>query len=146
MSFFSEPKEIERLPEKDVDRLYPLMRYRVFISIFIGYMGYYFVRNTTSVLSGVLHMSATDIGIISCAGFLSYGISKFISGLLSDRSNSKIFLSLGLFLSGLVNLLIGYIPGIITSVTLFSTMYLLNGWIQGMGYPRGKNTGLLVLK
>ncbi|HBU8874568.1 TPA: MFS transporter [Escherichia coli] len=140
MSFFSEPKDIERLPEKDVDRLYPLMRYRVFISIFIGYMGYYFVRNTTSVLSGVLHMSATDIGIISCAGFLSYGISKFISGLLSDRSNSKIFLSLGLFLSGLVNLLIGYIPGIITSVTLFSTMYLLNGWIQGMGYPPGAKT------
>ncbi|ENY6952501.1 MFS transporter, partial [Shigella flexneri] len=50
------------------------------------------------------------------------------------------FLSLGLFLSGLVNFLIGYIPGIITSVTLFSTMYLLNGWIQGMGYPPGAKT------
>lgn len=140
MSFLSEPKEVKRLKKEDVDRIYPVMRYRVFISIFIGYMGYYFVRNTTSVLSGILHMSATDIGIISCAGFLSYGISKFISGLISDRSNSKVFLSLGLFLSGLVNFLIGYIPGIITSVTLFSTMYLLNGWIQGMGYPPGAKT------
>ncbi|ENG1399684.1 MFS transporter, partial [Escherichia coli] len=140
MSLFTEPKEIERLPSEEIERLYPVLRYRVFISIFLGYMGYYFVRNTTSVLSGVLHMSATEIGIISCAGFLSYGISKFVSGLISDRSNSKVFLSLGLFLSGLVNFLIGYIPGIITSVTLFSTMYLLNGWIQGMGYPPGAKT------
>lgn len=140
MNFLKEPDEIERLPSEEVNKLYPVMRYRVFISIFIGYMGYYFVRNTTSVLSGILHMSATEIGIISCAGFLSYGISKFISGLISDRSNSKIFLSAGLFLSGLVNFFIGYIPGILTSVTLFTVMYLLNGWIQGMGYPPGAKT------
>lgn len=140
MALFTEPKEIERLPKKEIDRLYPIMRYRVFLSIFVGYMGYYLVRNTTSVLSGVLHMSATEIGFISCCGFLAYGISKFVSGLISDRSNSKTFLSIGLFLSGLVNFLIGYIPGIITSVTLFSTMYLLNGWIQGMGYPPGAKT------
>ncbi|HHR6078072.1 TPA: MFS transporter [Providencia alcalifaciens] len=140
MSLLQEPKEIERLPKDKIDKLYPIMRYRVFISIFIGYMGYYFVRNTTSVLSGILHMSATEIGIISCAGFLSYGISKFVSGLISDRSNSKIFLSIGLFLSGLVNVFIGYIPGILTSVTLFTVMYLLNGWIQGMGYPPGAKT------
>lgn len=69
MSLFTEPKEIERLPSEEIERLYPVLRYRVFISIFLGYMGYYFVRNTTSVLSGVLHMSATEIGIISCAGF-----------------------------------------------------------------------------
>lgn len=140
MGLFTEPKEIARLPQKEIDRVYPVMRYRVFLSIFVGYMGYYMVRNTTSVLSGVLHMSATEIGFIACCGYLAYGISKFVSGLMSDRSNAKTFLSCGLFLSGLVNFLIGYIPGIITSVTMFSVMYLLNGWIQGMGYPPGAKT------
>ncbi|WP_075181983.1 MFS transporter [Pantoea sp. 1.19] len=140
MSFFREPAATARLPAAQIDKVYPRRRYRVFVSIFIGYMGYYFVRNTTSVLSGILHLSATDIGIISCASFLAYGVSKFVSGLLSDRSNARFFLSAGLFLSGLVNVLIGWLPGILTSVTLFTTMYLLNGWIQGMGYPPGAKT------
>lgn len=128
------------LPKELVNKKYKTSRYRVFSGIFIGYMGYYLVRNSTGVLSGILEMSATDIGIISCAGFLAYGISKFVSGLISDRSNSKVFLSLGLFLSGLVNLLIGVIPGIVTSVMLFTVMYLINGWLQGMGYPPGART------
>lgn len=137
---FSPPAAKPLLPKKQIDKVYFISRYRVFFSIFIGYMCYYLVRNSTSVLSGVLDMSATEIGIISCAGFLAYGISKFVSGLISDRSNSKVFLSLGLFLSGLVNLLIGIIPEIITSVLLFTIMYLINGWIQGMGYPPGART------
>lgn len=139
-ALFKTPPAIERLPADKIDRVYTRTRYRVFASIFIGYMGYYFVRNSTSVLSGILEMSATDIGIITCAGFLAYGISKFVSGLISDRSNSKVFLATGLFLSGLVNLLIGAIPGIVSSVMLFTIMYLINGWIQGMGYPPGART------
>lgn len=91
------PEPAERLPASKIKSVFTFNRYRVFLSIFIGYMGYYFVRNSTSVLSGVLEMSATEIGIITCAGFLSYGLSKFISGLISDRSNSKVFLALGLF-------------------------------------------------
>lgn len=140
LNLFKAPPPKKRLPKEKINKTYKISRYRVFSSIFIGYMGYYFVRNSTSVLSGILEMSATDIGIISCAGFLAYGLSKFISGLISDRSNSKIFLASGLFLSGLVNVLIGAIPGIVTSVLLFTIMYLINGWIQGMGYPPGART------
>ncbi|HGD1542738.1 TPA: MFS transporter [Streptococcus agalactiae] len=103
-------------------------------------MGYYFVRNTTSILSGILNMSATEIGIITCASYIAYGLSKFISGLISDESNSKIFLPVGLFLTGLVNVLIGVIPSVITSIWLFTIMYLINGWLQGMGYPPGART------
>ena len=117
-----------------VRRLYPRYRVRVFIGIFVGYMGYYFVRNTTAVLSGILQMSATQIGIISCASYVAYGISKFVSGHIADSSNAKIFLPLGLVLSGVVNILIGVIPGIISTVWIFTVMYLINGWLQGMGY------------
>ena len=117
-----------------VRQLYPRYRVRVFIGIFVGYMGYYFVRNTTAVLSGILQMSATQIGIISCASYVAYGISKFVSGHIADSSNAKIFLPLGLVLSGVVNILIGVIPGIISTVWIFTVMYLINGWLQGMGY------------
>ncbi|WP_159561247.1 MFS transporter [Streptococcus halichoeri] len=134
------PEKRPRLSEAEIKRKYPRYRIQVLISIFIGYMGYYFVRNTTSILSGILKMSATEIGIITCASYIAYGLSKFISGLISDESNSKVFLPIGLFLTGLVNVLIGVIPSVITSIWLFTIMYLINGWLQGMGYPPGART------
>lgn len=134
------PQKRERLSAEEIKHKYPRYRVQVLISIFVGYMGYYFVRNTTSILSGILNMSATEIGIITCASYIAYGLSKFISGLISDESNSKIFLPVGLFLTGLVNVLIGVIPSVITSIWLFTIMYLINGWLQGMGYPPGART------
>lgn len=134
------PKKKARLPESEIKRKYPRYRLQVLVSIFIGYMGYYFVRNTTSILSGILNMSATEIGIITCASYIAYGVSKFVSGLISDESNSKIFLPLGLFLTGIINVFIGVIPSVITSIWLFTIMYLINGWLQGMGYPPGART------
>ncbi|HEO2908877.1 TPA: MFS transporter [Streptococcus agalactiae] len=134
---FAPPQKRERLSAEEIKHKYPRYRVQVLISIFVGYMGYYFVRNTTSILSGILNMSATEIGIITCASYIAYGLSKFISGLISDESNSKIFLPVGLFLTGLVNVLIGVIPSVITSIWLFTIMYLINGWLQGMGYPPG---------
>ncbi|HIC0260964.1 TPA: MFS transporter [Streptococcus agalactiae] len=137
---FAPPQKRERLSAEEIKHKYPRYRVQVLISIFVGYMGYYFVRNTTSILSGILNMSATEIGIITCASYIAYGLSKFISGLISDESNSKIFLPVGLFLTGLVNVLIGVIPSVITSIWLFTIMYLINGWLQGMGYPPGART------
>lgn len=137
---FAPPQKRERLSAEEIKHKYPRYRVQVLISIFVGYMGYYFVRNTTSILSGILNMSATEIGIITCASYIAYGLSKFISGLISDESNSKIFLPVGLFLTGLVNVLIGVIPSVITSIWLFTIMYLINGWLQGMGYPPGVRT------
>ena len=134
------PGKKPRLSDAEVARKYPRYRTQVIISIFVGYMGYYFVRNTTSILSGILKMSATEIGIITCASYIAYGVSKFVSGLISDESNSKIFLPLGLLLSGIINIFIGVIPSVITSVWLFTIFYLINGWLQGMGWPPGART------
>src|SRR5699024_12402277 len=112
----------------------------VLIPVFFFSQRYYFVRNTTSILSGILYVSATEIGIITCDCYLAYGFSIFVSGLISDASNSIIFLPLGLLLSGIINIFIVVIPSVITSVWLFTIFYLINGWLQGMGWPPGART------
>ncbi len=52
-------------------------------------------------------------------------------GNVSDRSNPRYFMALGLILSGIVNLLFSSAH----SVWIMAVLWLLNGWFQGMGWP-----------
>src|SRR5699024_977407 len=54
---------------------------------------------------------------------------------VSDRSNARIFLTLGLILTAIVNLLLGFVPFFTSSITIMFIMLFLNGWFQGMGWP-----------
>src|SRR5215218_10354077 len=87
-------------PALHADRLdpeYKKLRMQVFMGIFIGYAGYYLVRKTFSMVMPDLAQrgyTKTDLGIALSAINISYGISKFVMGTVSDRSNARIFLSL----------------------------------------------------
>jgi OPA family glycerol-3-phosphate transporter-like MFS transporter len=58
-----------------------------------------------------------------------------LSGSVSDRSNARIFLSLGLVLSALTIFSLGTIPVLTSSVTIMFILLFINGWFQGMGWP-----------
>ena len=66
---------------------------------------------------------------------IAYGISKFLMGSVSDRSNPKYFLSLGLLLSCAVMAVSGLVKAIYASLALVIALQTLNGWVQGMGWP-----------
>ncbi|AEQ05753.3 MFS transporter [Corynebacterium pseudotuberculosis] len=128
------------LPAEQADRIYPRMRLQVFMGIFLGYAGFYLIRNNISAIAPLLidESGAIDkpaIGIIGNAVLVSYGLSKFFSAMVSDRSNARYFLPLGLALSALMNLIVAFAPWVSASVGLFATVMFLNGWFQGMGYP-----------
>ena len=55
-------------------------------------------------------------------------------GGVSDRSNARVFLPLGLVLSALVTMFLGTSAGISSIVMMFITQFLI-GWFQGMGWP-----------
>lgn len=107
----------------------------VFLSIFIGYAAYYFIRKNFNMavpyLIETYGFTKTQIGLVGSALGLSYGLSKFIMGNISDRCNPRYFMSAGLILSGIVNLLFGYA----SSMTMLFVLMFLNGWFQGMGWP-----------
>ncbi|ENK1243113.1 glycerol-3-phosphate transporter [Clostridium botulinum] len=131
---FKPAPHIERLPKEKIDSTYKRYRLQVFISIYIGYLTYYFVRSNFSLAKVYLlqqGFTKTQLGFVASALGLAYGVSKFVMGNLSDRSNPRYFLATGLILSGVVNL---FFP-ITKSITAMFVLMLLNGWFQGMGWP-----------
>ena len=92
------------MPELDVDRAYRQHRRSAYAGIFVGYASYYLVRNTLAlaipdILKEYPQHSKADLGWALTGLSISYGASKFLMGSVSDRSNPKYFLPLGLLLS-----------------------------------------------
>ncbi len=137
-NFLAPPPHKELLPEHKIDSHYKFMRWQVFMGIFIGYAGYYLVRkNFSLVMPDLIEQGYTkgQLGIVVAAVSISYGLSKFIMAGISDRSNARVFLSLGLLLSGLVMFGFGTIPLLTSSVAVMFAVMFINGWFQGMGWP-----------
>ncbi len=126
------------LPEEKIDPTYKRLRLQVFLGIFIGYAGYYLVRkNFSLVMPDLIEQgySRGALGIIFSAISISYGLSKFLMAGVSDRSNARVFLSLGLLLSAVTMLSMGIFPVLTSSVTIMFVIMFINGWFQGMGWP-----------
>ncbi|MCD6091530.1 MAG: glycerol-3-phosphate transporter [Bacteroidales bacterium] len=136
---FLKPKSAqELLPENQIDPTYKKLRFQVFMGIFIGYASYYLVRkNFSLIMPNLLEEGYTksELGWVLSAISIAYGLSKFLMGNVSDRSNSKIFLTLGLVLTASTMMLMGFIPLFTSSVTIMFIVLFINGWFQGMGWP-----------
>ncbi|MDR2974118.1 MAG: MFS transporter [Propionibacteriaceae bacterium] len=126
------------LSQDTARRLYPSKRLQVFMGIFLGYAAFYLIRNNVSLVAAILNengLTKTGIGIIANAVLIAYGFSKFFMATVSDRSNARYFLPLGLVLSALTNFVVAFVPGVAGSIGLFATLMFINGWFQGMGWP-----------
>jgi OPA family glycerol-3-phosphate transporter-like MFS transporter len=66
---------------------------------------------------------------------IAYGVSKFLMGSVSDRSNPRYFFPLGLLLSAVILFVNGTVKAVFASVALLIALQALNGWVQGMGWP-----------
>ena len=133
-----------RIESSRTDAEYKKLRWQVFAGVFIGYAAYYLIRKNFSLAIPYLideyGFTKADLGTVGVALSLAYGFSKFIMGNVSDRSNPKYFITIGLLGSALVSLIFGLVPGVLSSIPLMSILAALNGWFQGMGYPPGAKT------
>ena len=96
-----------------------------------------------------LHLSNTELGLLGSSLYVTYGIGKFINGVLADKANVRTFLPTALILSAICNLCfvlssIFVTPGHISFFGLPSGTILLwllcffwgaNGWFQSCGFP-----------
>lgn len=72
-----------------------------------------------------------DLGLIGSILYISYGISKFVSGMMSDRSNPRYFMATGLIITGILNIFFG----MSSDLWVLAFFWGLNGWFQAWGWP-----------
>lgn len=118
-----------------VKKNYRYWRLRTFYAMYVGYAFFYFTRKSFTfampALQSELGLGKFELGLLASILSLSYGASKFLSGILGDKSNPRYFMSIGLILTGIFNLLFG-----MSSVFwVFALFWGLNGWFQGWGWP-----------
>ncbi len=133
------------LPPDRIGPEYRRLRLQVFLGIFIGYAGYYLVRKNFAlaipdILAAYPHYTKAALGTAMTGLSIAYGVSKFIMGSVSDRSNPRWFMTLGLLLTATVTFAFGSIPAIYGSLTAIVVLQSLNGWFNGMGWPPSGKT------
>ena len=142
-NFFNPPAPKPRLSQDKIPAKYAQMRLRVFLGAFLGYAAYYLVRKNLSLAApGMIESGLLDkasVGLAGSAISIAYAFSKFIMGSLSDRSDARKFLVVGLILSSLLMICTGLIPYSHTNpginVSIIFGLMLLVGWLSGMGWP-----------
>ncbi len=138
LSFLDPAKHQPLIQEQKIDPTYKQLRWKVFLGIFIGYAGYYLVRKNFSLaIPNLIEQgySKGDLGLALSGVSIAYGMSKFLMGNVSDRSDARKFLTLGLVLSAFTMILMGFFPFATSSIAIMFTLLFLNGWFQGMGWP-----------
>ena len=147
-SFLAPPAYKPEQTGPEADAKYKRLRWQVFIGIFIGYAGFYLVRKNFSMAIPMLEPFGFTKGMLGTAlamNAVAYGFSKFVMASISDRSNARRFLPLGLILSAIAMLFmmvpitlldpIGHPERKGLAVFLMGAFNFLVGWFQGMGWP-----------
>jgi len=121
--------------DQAIQKSYRYWRARVFGGIYIGYVFYYFSRKSMTfavpVIMSEMGFTKSEIGILASLLAIMYGMSKFCSGVVADRSNPRYFMSIGLIFTGLANCCFGFS----SSLLLFACFAAVNGFFQGWGWP-----------
>jgi OPA family sugar phosphate sensor protein UhpC-like MFS transporter len=129
------PHKPEITDRETVEKDYKHWRIRVFYSMYVGYALYYLTRKSfTFAMPSLMQDLGFDKGHLGFLGSvlaISYGVSKFASGILSDQSNPRYFMAFGLMATGVFNILFG----LSSSIYFFALFWGLNGWFQGFGWP-----------
>lgn len=139
--------------DEALKKKYNYWQWRTIIVLMIGYALYYFVRKNLSIampaLEAELGLTKTQLGLFLTLNGIIYGLSRFVNGLLADRFSRKKIMATGLFLSAMVSILIGLSPKMngvfnfldadgkatIGLVYFIGTLWVINGYLQGMGVP-----------
>lgn len=142
--FLAPPTFKPELPAEKIDCTYKSYRWQVFLGIFIGYAGFYIVRKNFSMAMPFLEpfgFEKGELGIVLSMNAIAYALSKFLMGSVSDRSNARVFLPLGLVLAA-ISMMFMIVPVVAFgpenktwAIVLMTVLNFLVGWFNGMGWP-----------
>lgn len=136
LDFFkaSPPRPVTKNTE-EINRDYNYWRLHLMASTWLGYAVFYFTRNSyKSIMPAMLKdldWQLSDVGILSTIFYIVYGSSRFLGGIISDKSNPRYFMGVGLIITGFINIAFG----MSSSLPALALLWGLNAFFQGWGWP-----------
>ena len=132
----------------EANKKYHALRWQVFCGAFIGYAAFYIVRKNFTMAIPMLEqfdITKGELGTVLGMNAVAYALSKFLMGSVSDRSDARKFLPLGLLLAAVsMAFMIVPITGLDLmnhperkswAMILMGVLNFLVGWFNGMGWP-----------
>lgn len=142
MGFLTQPAYKAEQTGPEAIKKYKVLRCQVFVGAFIAYAGFYLVRKNFSMAMPFMEQfgfEKGELGIVLSMNALAYAFSRLIMGPVSDRSNARTFLPLGLICAAVsmcfMIVPIAYIHNHTLSIVIMCLLNALVGWFNGMGYP-----------
>lgn len=105
-------------------------RYLVFLGMGLSYAMYVGLRSTFPFAAPTLGLSLQQVGAVSSAFPITYGLSRLITGALVDNGSPRLVLLGGLSLAGLSVALMSLVPA---SALPLALLWALHGLVQGAG-------------
>ena len=107
-----------------------------FWNLWSSYAVTYFGRVNLSIIMAALLIVFTDwnlyyVGFVASGFFAAYSIGQFLHGQISERFNPYLYIGVGLCLSGIANLLMGFLGGFLVALIVLETF---DGFVQAMGW------------
>ena len=137
----------------ELTKKYKYWQWRTLIVLMVAYILYYFLRKNFSAalpaMEAELGITKLQLGIFLTLNGIIYGFSRFINGFIADRCSRRLLLAGGLVLSSVINFTIAFstkldgvfnlldVEGKATMglVYLIGSLWVINGYIHGMGFP-----------
>ncbi|WP_446470672.1 MFS transporter family glucose-6-phosphate receptor UhpC [Xenorhabdus stockiae] len=120
---------------EQISQNYRYWRRHLLISMIIGYAAFQLTRKSLNVVMPAMQIEFTldknDLGWIATLFYLSYGCSKFVSGIFHDNTGYRWFMGIGLLATGILNIIFAFC----SSLSAMLIVWTLNGFFQGWGWP-----------
>lgn len=130
----SAPEQPAIADKKHVNDIYRYWRIHIMLGMYVGYAVYYLTRKSFNYVMPEmlkdLGLTIMDVGLMGTLFYFMYGVSRFISGVLSDAANPRYFMGIGLILTGVLNILFG----LSSSLFVLTVFWIANAFFQGWGW------------
>jgi sugar phosphate permease len=118
-----------------LDRASRLWRYRIFAVSWLAYGGFYLCRKNFSIAMPLLNrdlgFSKDHFALLLFLYSLFYAVGQFYNGFLSDKFGPRRIVGIGLLLSILANIFMGFGSALL----VFAVLLCVNGTGQSTGWP-----------
>ncbi|MDO4902932.1 MAG: MFS transporter [Limosilactobacillus sp.] len=129
------PDAAEKVAPDRLKSVYQRKQLGVLLATCFTYIGYYIIRLVfTTEQKSIMQQygfSLGQVGLILSTFGIGYGIAKLFMGALSDKSNTKVFLAFGLYVSCILNALLAFSRNFY--VIMFLMLFI--AITQAMGAP-----------